>query len=78
MATTTRTDESIWAQLEPLLPHVRKPARYVGGEDDIVVKDHATCRSAWLLVHPDADEPWSSPGLDLEHQTVHLPIVCAG
>ena len=48
--------ESVWPQLEPVLPRVRKPARYVGGEGNIVVKDHATTDTAWLLVYPDAYE----------------------
>lgn len=57
MATIASTaHESIWSDLEPLLPRVRKPARYVGGEGNIVVKDHTACSSAWLLVYPDAYE----------------------
>jgi radical SAM family uncharacterized protein len=48
--------QSVWPQLEPVLTSVRKPARYVGGEGNIVVKDHARCDSAWLLVYPDAYE----------------------
>jgi radical SAM family uncharacterized protein len=42
--------------LEPVLTRVRKPARYVGGEGNIVVKDHERMDSAWLLVYPDAYE----------------------
>jgi radical SAM family uncharacterized protein len=48
--------QTIWPRLEPLLTGVRKPARYVGGEDNIVVKDHAEIDSSWLLVYPDAYE----------------------
>jgi radical SAM superfamily enzyme YgiQ (UPF0313 family) len=47
---------SIWPQLEPVLASVRKPARYIGGEGNIVTKDHAGCDSTWLLVYPDAYE----------------------
>jgi radical SAM family uncharacterized protein len=47
---------SVWPQLEPVLTSVRKPARYVGGEGNIVVKDHADTDSAWLLIYPDAYE----------------------
>ena len=47
---------SIWPRLEPVLTRVRKPARYVGGEGNIVVKDHAQADTAWLLVYPDAYE----------------------
>ncbi|MGH3665222.1 MAG: TIGR03960 family B12-binding radical SAM protein, partial [Egibacteraceae bacterium] len=52
----TSTSESVWPQLEPVLTSVRKPARYTGGEGNIVVKDHAACDSRWLLVYPDAYE----------------------
>ena len=51
-----RTDDSVWPQLEPVLTSVRKPARYVGGEGGIVVKDPADSRSRWLLCYPDAYE----------------------
>jgi len=47
---------SVWPRIEPLLTGVRKPARYVGGEDNIVVKDHAGVDSRWLLIYPDAYE----------------------
>jgi radical SAM family uncharacterized protein len=52
----TRSPVSVWPQLEPILTSVRKPARYVGGEGNIVVKDVAAADSAWLLVYPDAYE----------------------
>jgi radical SAM family uncharacterized protein len=48
--------ESVWPQLEPILTSVRKPARYVGGEGNITVKDHEQTDSAWLLIYPDAYE----------------------
>jgi radical SAM family uncharacterized protein len=56
MTTRYRTQQSIWPQLEPVLTSVRKPARYIGGEGNIVVKDPAGVDSAWLLVYPDAYE----------------------
>ena len=56
MATLTSHAASVWPLLEPVLTTVRKPARYVGGEGNIVVKDHAACDSRWLLVYPDAYE----------------------
>ena len=56
MATLTSPHESVWPLLEPVLTTVRKPARYVGGEGNIVVKDHAQTDSRWLLVYPDAYE----------------------
>ena len=48
--------QSVWPRLEPLLAAVRKPARYVGGEDNIVLKDHADVDARWLLIYPDAYE----------------------
>ena len=56
MATLTTPYASVWPQLEPVLTSVRKPARYVGGEGNVVVKDHAATNSRWLLVYPDAYE----------------------
>ncbi len=47
---------SIWPQLEPLLPRVQKPARYIGCEDGAVVPEHAPHITSWLLVYPDAYE----------------------
>ncbi len=56
VSTTERPTRSVWPRLEPLLPHVQRPARYVGGEDNAVVADHADCDSAWLLLYPDTYE----------------------
>jgi len=50
--------DSLFAALEPLLPRVRKPVQYVGGELNAVVKpwgeDATTVR--WALMYPDAYE----------------------
>ncbi|GAB3658020.1 TIGR03960 family B12-binding radical SAM protein [Nocardioides korecus] len=50
--------ESLFPQLEPLLPTVSKPIQYVGGELNSVSKewgpDDATVR--WALMYPDAYE----------------------
>ena len=56
MSTVTMDDATVWPQLEPLLTQVRKPARYVGGEGNIVVKCPTEVASRWLLVYPDAYE----------------------
>ena len=56
MSTTERPTRSVWPQLEPLLSQVQRPARYVGGEDNAVVTDHADADSAWLLLYPDTYE----------------------
>lgn len=63
MVTTTRRDfSSAWPELEPLLEGGQRPARYVGGEGNAIVFDHADCASAWMLASPDAS------GLDQPHQ----------
>ncbi len=42
--------------LEPLLPLVRKPVQYVGGELNSVVKDWDSTDVRWALMYPDAYE----------------------
>ena len=42
--------------LDRILPTVRKPARYTGGEWNSVVKDWTTCRVRWALAFPDVYE----------------------
>ena len=48
--------ESVFARLEPLLPHVQKPIQYVGGELNATVKDWDACDVRWALMYPDAYE----------------------
>src|SRR5262250_1240345 len=48
--------ESVYARLEPLLPLVRKPVQYVGGELNSVVKDWDAADVRWALMYPDAYE----------------------
>jgi radical SAM family uncharacterized protein len=48
--------ESVYARLEPLLPLVRKPVQYVGGELNAVVKDWDGAEVRWALMYPDAYE----------------------
>jgi len=47
---------SLWPRIEPLLPDVQKPARYIGCEDGARTPRHAAGRVAWLLVYPDTYE----------------------
>src|SRR5204863_6252811 len=47
---------SIWAQLEPLLARVQKPARYIGCEDGAQVAEWADEKVSWLLTYPDTYE----------------------
>jgi radical SAM family uncharacterized protein len=42
--------------LEPLLPQVRKPVQYIGGELNATVKDWAATDVRWCLMYPDAYE----------------------
>ena len=48
--------ETIWPQLERLLPQVTKPARYIGGEQGAVYPEHGPGKVAWLLLYPDTYE----------------------
>jgi radical SAM family uncharacterized protein len=48
--------ESLYPALEPLLPRVRKPIQYVGGEVGSVVKDWDSADVRWALCYPDAYE----------------------
>src|SRR5580700_1629794 len=48
--------ESVYPALEPLLPRVRKPIQYVGGEVGSVVKDWDRADVRWALCYPDAYE----------------------
>src|SRR6202050_1913029 len=48
--------ESVYPALEPLLPSVRKPVQYIGGEVNSVVKDWDAVAVRWALMYPDAYE----------------------
>jgi radical SAM family uncharacterized protein len=48
--------ESVFPQLEPLLPRVSKPVQYVGGELNSTVKDWDAAAVRWALMYPDAYE----------------------
>src|SRR5271156_5762266 len=48
--------KSVYPALEPLLPRVRKPIQYVGGEVGSVVKDWDSADVRWALCYPDAYE----------------------
>ena len=50
------TVQSIFPQLERLLPHVQKPVQYVGGELNAVVKPWEDTAVRWVLMYPDAYE----------------------
>ncbi|HSP38234.1 MAG TPA: TIGR03960 family B12-binding radical SAM protein [Frankiaceae bacterium] len=48
--------ESVFPRLEALLPQVRKPVQYVGGELNAQVKDWDSAAVHWALMYPDAYE----------------------
>ena len=48
--------ETVYPRLEPLLPLLRKPVQYVGGEINSVVKDWDSADVRWALMYPDAYE----------------------
>ena len=47
---------NLWEQLEPLLPRVSKPARYIGCEDGAQTPSHGPHKVSWLLTYPDTYE----------------------
>ncbi len=46
----------LWGELEPLLPQVSKPARYIGGEEGMQTPNHGPGVVSWLLTYPDTYE----------------------
>ncbi len=48
--------ESVYERLEPLLPLVRKPVQYIGGELNSAAKDWDAADVRWALMYPDAYE----------------------
>jgi radical SAM family uncharacterized protein len=48
--------ESVFPRLEPLLPLVRKPVQYIGGELNASQRDWADADVRWCLMYPDAYE----------------------
>ncbi|WP_045878099.1 TIGR03960 family B12-binding radical SAM protein [Pseudofrankia sp. DC12] len=48
--------QSLFPRLEPLLPRVRKPVQYVGGEGNSTVKAWESATVRWALMYPDAYE----------------------
>jgi radical SAM family uncharacterized protein len=47
---------SLWTALEPLLPQVQKPARYIGLEDGAQRPDPQPGQVGWLMTYPDTYE----------------------
>ena len=53
---STRSAESVFPLLEPLLPSVQKPIQYVGGELNSTQKPWDGAEVRWALMYPDAYE----------------------
>ena len=53
---TNSSNDSIFDQIEALLPRVNKPIQYLGGELNSVIKDWSTVEVTWALMYPDAYE----------------------
>jgi radical SAM family uncharacterized protein len=47
---------SVWPRLEPLLPKVQKPARYIGCEDGANAKPPDPALVNWCFIYPDTYE----------------------
>lgn len=47
---------TVWPLLEPLLPRVQKPARYIGGEDGAKAKFPDPALVSWCFTYPDTYE----------------------
>ncbi len=47
---------SVWSRLEPLLPRVQKPARYIGCEDGANAKMPDPALVNWCFIYPDTYE----------------------
>jgi len=52
----TSPGQSVFDQLERLLPFVMKPIQYVGGEVNAVTKPWEDVTVHWALMYPDAYE----------------------
>ncbi len=73
------TADSLYPLLEPLLPHVRKPIQYVGGEVNSIAKDWDAVDVRWALLYPDAYEVGSpNQGVQILYEVLNeLPGVLA-
>src|SRR5689334_4680068 len=54
MQEKSMTNTALKETIERLLPRVRTPAQYLGGELNCVVKDHRQVRGKLCLAFPDA------------------------
>ena len=55
-STTRERGQSVFPELEALLPLIAKPIQYVGGELNAVTKPWSDATVHWALMYPDAYE----------------------
>src|SRR5260221_6607914 len=66
--------QSVSPRLESLLPLIRKPIQYVGGELNSVVKDWDAVDVRWALMYPDAYEVGGpNPGIQILYEVLNEP-----
>ena len=67
---------SLWSQIEELLLHVEKPARYIGLERGAQHPPHDAQNVAWLLTYPDVYEVgFPNQGLQILYEIINeMPI----
>src|SRR5258708_39420022 len=62
----------VYPRLEPLLPLVRKPVQYVGGELNSVVSDWDAAEVRWALMYPDAYEiGLANQGIQIQYEILN-------
>ncbi|MDR0417240.1 MAG: TIGR03960 family B12-binding radical SAM protein [Propionibacteriaceae bacterium] len=77
MKSRSEAPESLFARLEPLLAVVARPAQYVGGEPNAVVKDWSAAAVRWCLLYPDAYAVGqSSQGLAVLYELLNAQPDC--
>src|ERR1700753_2078788 len=71
--------ESVYPRLEPLLPQIRKPVQYVGGEVNSTVKEWDETDVRWALLYPDAYEAGQpNQGIQILYEILNeQPVVLA-
>jgi radical SAM family uncharacterized protein len=63
---------SVWPRLEPLLPRVQKPARYIGCEDGANAKPPHPSLVNWCFIYPDTYEiGFPNQGLQILYEIVN-------
>ncbi len=56
MSAVVASQAGLWSAIEPLLPKVSRPARYIGCEQNIIRKEPTAATVRWLALFPDTYE----------------------